>query len=63
MLCSMPRVLGSLLYIWSSMIRTTRHETLCSCVSRLLNLSKLDIWLWLTRSGPPLRDSMRAMIM
>jgi hypothetical protein len=63
MLRSMPRVLGSLLFKWSSMIRTVRHETLCSRVSRLLNLSKLDIWLWLIRSGPPLRDSMREMIM
>jgi hypothetical protein len=44
------------------MIRTTKLETLCSRVSRLLSLSELDIWLWLTRSSTPSRDPMRAMI-
>ena len=32
---SMPRVLGSLLFRWSSMIRTTRHKMLCSPFSCL----------------------------
>jgi hypothetical protein len=63
MLRSMMRVLGSLRFRWSSMIRTKKLETLYSRVSRFLSLSELDIWLRLTRSGPPSRDSMRAMIM
>jgi hypothetical protein len=63
MLLSMARVLKSLLFSWSSMIQTTRLRMLCSCASRWLSLSELDIWLRLMRSGPPLRDSMRAMIM
>jgi hypothetical protein len=48
---------------WSSMIRTTKLAMHCSLVSRLLSLSELDIWLWLTKSGPPSKDSMRTMIM
>jgi hypothetical protein len=63
MLRSMLRVLESLQFKWSSMIRTTKLKTLCSLISDLLSLSELDIWLQLTRSIPPSRDSMRAMIM
>jgi hypothetical protein len=63
MLCLMPRVLGSLLFRWSYMIRTTKLETLCSHVSCLCNLTELGIWLRLTRSSPSSRDSMRATIM
>jgi hypothetical protein len=63
MLLSMLRVLGSLLFSWSSMIRTTKLGTLCSRVSRWLSFSELDIWLWLMISSPPSRDSMRAVIM
>ena len=60
---SMLQVTGSLQFKWSSMIRTTKLETLCSRVSRLVSLSELDIWLRLIRSGLPSRDSMRATIM
>ena len=63
MLRLMLRVIGSLQFRWSSMIRNTKLEMLCSHVFRLLSLSELDIWLWLTRSGPPSRGSMRAMVM
>ena len=60
---SMLQVTGSLQFKWSSMIRTTKLEMLCSRVSRLVSLSELDIWLWLIRSGLSSRDSMRATIM
>jgi hypothetical protein len=61
-LCLMLQVIKSLQFKLSSMIRTTKLSMLCSCVSRLLSLSELVIWLWLTRSGPPLRYSMRAIV-
>jgi hypothetical protein len=63
MLCSMLQVNESLQFKWSSMIQTTKLATLCSRASRCVSLSELDIWLWLTISGPPSRNSMRAMIM
>jgi hypothetical protein len=47
------QVIEALQFKWSSMIRTTKLTTLCSRVSRLLSLSELEIWLRLTRSGPP----------
>jgi hypothetical protein len=54
---------------WITRIEMEFHDsndklaTLCSDASCLLSLSELDIWLWLTRSGTPLRDSMRETIM
>jgi hypothetical protein len=63
MMLSRLRVLESCLYRQSTMIRTTRHETLCSRATHLLSLSELDIKLWLTRSGPPFRNSIMEMIM
>jgi hypothetical protein len=59
MLVLRSRVLESPPYRLSFMIRTTRSKMLCSRVSRLLSLSELDIWVWLTRSGQPWRNSMR----
>jgi hypothetical protein len=63
MLRSMLQVDESLQFKWSSMIQTTKLATLCSRASRWLSLSGLDIWQRLTRSDPPWRNPMRAMIM